>query len=267
MEKFLFTSLFLFFLLIVPSIVESLQVSNLSSIETMRPGEKKQVTIQLINDRDVSEKVSLKLVDYACNSQGEHFFNELTDNALRSNASWIRLGQEFITLAPRETRDIYYIIEVPAENLLLRGSYWSVLLIEPLDVLSSTRSTEEGLHLCIKIRYAHHIVTNVGGGTPKISVLKKEIQKIEGKRYLRFHVVNEGELFLNPSLTLKLYNKKGELERSFKTQPERLYPGNPQCFLVDINNISEEWMQEKLTGFFLFEGKDNYLFGDRFVYP
>src|SRR5947208_156094 len=99
--------------------VYGFQVSNLSTIENFKPGDKKQVQIKLINDRDVVENVDLKLTNFSCNSDGQCFFDDLCETSKkysRSNAAWMTLGQQRISLAPGETRTWFYSIEVPQNN-------------------------------------------------------------------------------------------------------------------------------------------------------
>lgn len=253
--------------------LKSLQVNNLSCLENLTPGSKKQVRITLTNDRSVPEKLEFKLVDYACNSDGKHFFGETisegaSEKYWRSSKEWIQLGQNHITLDPGETRDVYYIIEVPESNSSeLNGSYWNVLLIEPIDQELLKETTNEGFQLRIKLRYAHHTVVNIGEAIPKLKILKKEIKKIDDKQYLCIHVLNEGNLFFYPTLTFKLYDSDGKLEKTLKANPERLYPGNSQSFYLDLLDLSQERISKKLSGFILFDGENNLLFGDKFSYP
>ena len=256
----------------MPSISHGLQVNNLSSLENLKPGEKKQIKITLTNDQDKAEQVDLKLTNYSCNSEGQHFFDEdehdinASIKASRSNATWINIGQNRFIMEPSEKRDIYYTITAPNDSTL-KGSYWSVLLIEPAGNRALQAPSDDGFSLQIKIRYAHHIVTNFGEGAPKLKILKKEIKEIETKRYLCIHVLNEGDLFFNPTSTLKLYDAEGRLEKTIEAQSERLYPGNSQCFYLDLQGIPENRLTEKLNGFLLFDGKNDILFGDKFTYP
>lgn len=253
-----------------PTSLLGLQVNNLSCLEKLNPGEKKQIQIILINDSDSKEQVNLKLANYACNSDGEHFYDEDYLNDLikypRSNKSWIDHGLSQIYLEPRETRNIYYTIHVPNDDTLV-GSYWSILLIEPQGTTLSKDTVNEGFSLQIKIRYAHHIIASIGDATPKLKILKKEIKEINGKPFLCLHVLNEGNLFFEPNLTLKLYDDNGKLEATLKSQSERLYPGNSQCFLLNVETLSEEKLKGKLIGFLLFDGNENLFFGDKFTYP
>lgn len=259
-------NIFFIFSLLSPFFAEALQVSDFSVVEKLKPGEKRQVSLTLFNDRDTEEQVNLSLVDYGCNSEGQHFFGDLPEKAMRSNISWVHLGQDRVKLAPQERRAIYYVIEVPKDSSL-KGSYWSVLLIEPTEILNAENLEKGQFKVNVKIRYAHHIVTNIGEGTTALKLFKKEIKEIEGKRYLCIHVLNEGDQFFVPSLTLKLYDRKGVLKKTLETQTERLYPGNPQSFLVDIGDLTEDELRNELSGFVLFDAKGDHVFGDRFTYP
>lgn len=260
---------FLFLLLLLGSFypLVGLQVSNLSTIENLRPGEKKRIQLTLINDKDYEESVDLKLADYGCNSDGEHFFDEPAGKAARSNAAWILLGQERVTLTAQEKRDLYFMIDVPSDDKL-QGSYWSVLLIEPTDMMPNEKDEKEGLQLKIKIRFAHHIVANIGeNAAPKLKVLKKEMKTIGTENYLCLHVLNQGDLFFNPDLTLSIYDEEGKLEKVLKAPPERLYPGNSQSYYLNLKDFTESRLQQPFKGFMLFDGQDHHLFGDRFNYP
>lgn len=263
-----------FFLLFIFSVnfslLQGLQVSNLSTLETLAPGEKKRIQLTLKNDKNVEELIELKLVDYSCDSTGAHFYDEpigvRSNGKLRSNLDWIHLGQERVKLEPNEERTIYYFLEAP-QDTSLNGSYWSVLLIEPAQTIPFEGKTEEGLSVNIVIRYAHHIITNVGNGSPKLKIIKKEIQLIDEKPHLCLHVKNLGTLFYNPAVSLKIYDKEGKLENTLQGSSERLYPGNSQCFYLPLSGLSSERIKEPIRGFILFDGKEAPLFGDRFTYP
>lgn len=246
------------FLLLCAAELQSLQVSGLTYLNTFKPGESAQVRVSLISDRDVSEMVDLKLCDYWCNSDGQHFFEDSGKQA-RSNASWIKLGSHREVVNPGETRDIYFTINVPQDNAL-KGSYWSVLLIEPSDALQTLSESEHGFQLHIKVRYAFHIVSNVGQGTPALKIANKGLQEINGKKYFIADVVNTGDWFLNPKLAVKFLDKQGKLAKSLETQTERLYPGSSVRYLADSADIPDG----KYTAFLLLDNGDGRLFGDTF---
>jgi hypothetical protein len=238
--------------------INALEVSGLTFQNSMKPGETTRATITLISDKNQPEIVDLKLCDYSCNSDGQHFFEDASKQA-RSNASWISLGSHREIVNPGERKEIYFTIKVPPDQNMT-GSYWSVLLIEPSDPLHTMAESEHGLQLQVKIRYAFHIVTDVGTSKPALKVVKKEIEQLDGKNYFAVDVENTGNLFLNPKLTIKLFTKQGKLEKTMETQTERLYPGSSARFFADSQGVSAG----KYTAFLLLDNADGKIFGDSF---
>lgn len=250
-----------FFLAFLPAASQALLVSDLIYEDTLQPNMSKVARINLFNDRDRPEKIHLKLYHYSCNSEGQHFFEETSEIHPRSNASWIQLSTDYLVLAPGERQDFYYTIQVPSQ-IDLKGSYWSVLMIEPADEMSNNTS-QEGFKLNIKIRFAHHIVTHVGEGKVKINIFKKEIVDLDGQKMYSIHVSNEGEQFLNPKLTLKLYDATGALISTLDGGKERLYPGCSQRYSIDVQNIPDG----PYKGFLILDNGDHHLFGEHLTYP
>jgi hypothetical protein len=249
-----FTILLLFF----ASPLIGLQVSSLSYCGEFKPGETKQVKVTLINEKEHVEKVEFHLCDYACTSEGLHFFEE-PGKMERSNASWISLSQEQVTLEPKSQLDFFYKIEAP-NNPSLIGSFWSVLLIEPQQAIQKLTEKENGFTMDVKIRYVHHIVTNLKNGNAKLKITNKEFKIMDNKQFLKISVLNTGDLFINPKLTLKLYDDQGKLKNTLEGQTERLYPGNSQSYLVATDGVESG----KFTGFLLLDNGDNNFFGDTF---
>lgn len=250
--------IFCFFFLGLAFDASALQVSGLTYLNTVRPGEKVNFTVTLISDKDQPELVEFKLCDYSCNSDGQHFFEDIGTQQ-RSNARWITLGSHHETINPGERRDVYVTIDVP-KDLNLKGSYWSILLIEPTVPLQTLTEAEHGFRLHVKVRYAYHIVTNVGVGNPSLKITKKGIDFVGGKKHFVVDVNNTGDLFLNPKMTLKLFSKQGKLEKTQETQPERLYPGSSSRYLVDGNELKAG----DYTAFLLLDNSDGKIFGDTF---
>lgn len=256
MQHYIFFILFTLF----PIFLDALIVNDLSFSAAMTPGESRQVKLSLINESAQPEVVSFRLCDYTCNSNGEHAFDEPGNTQGRSNASWIRLNSDTLTLAPGQKEEFFYVIDAPQDSSL-DGSYWSVLLIEPSTPVSKLRNEVEGFHIDVKVRYAHHIVTTVGAGTPKLKVVDKEFKTIDGQQKLCVHVENTGTLFLEPKLTLKLYNSEGKVDKTLEGGKERLYPGCSQCYYLDAQEVDP---QAKLKGFLLLDAGGRNLFGEAF---
>lgn len=238
--------------------LEALQVGGLTYFNTLQPGESKTIPITLISDKNTPEFVELKLCDYGCNSEGQHFFEEVGTQP-RSNGSWINLNTLRETINPGEQKEIYFTIQVPKDKPL-KGSYWSVLLIEPSNPLHTLAEAKDGIQLQVKVRYAYHIVTNIGEGIPSIKILNKGLENSAGIKYFIVDTQNNGDLFLNPKMTVKLYNNKGKLERTLETQTERLYPGSSVRFMANADGL----LDGKYTAFLLFDNGDGRIFGDTY---
>lgn len=247
----------IFSILLMPTL-SGIQVSGLTYLDTFNPGESKQVRITLLSDKDKPELVEFKLSDYCCNSEGQHFFEDAGQHA-RSNTGWIKQSSYREVVQPGERRDIYLTVSVPNDNTLI-GSYWSVLLIEPSDPVQTLTEAENGFQLHVKVRYAFHIVTNIGEGTPALKITKKEISHLNGIPYFTVNVLNTGNIFLNPKMTLKLFSKQGKLEKTLETQTERLYPNSSSRFLANGEGLPDG----KYTAFLLLDNGDGRLFGDTF---
>lgn len=246
------------FILFVFTAVESLQVNGLSYIDKLSPGDKKQVKITLMNDKEQAETVALKLTDYSCNREGQHFFDPIGTQA-RSNAEWINFPMSQVTLAPKEHYDLIVTIDVPY-NPSSDGSYWSVLLIEPTEPFQTLKESENGFQLFVKVRYAYHFVTTLGNEKTAIKFLSTELKTLNEKKMISIDVENTGKVFINPKLTLKLFNDSGKLEKTIHTQAERIYPGMSSRYLLDADGIEEK----KYKAFLLFDNGDNHLWSHTF---
>lgn len=251
----LYSIIFLIFLF-APLIGQAVTLNSLSSLEKMKPGETKQIKLTLINEKDQAEQVELKLCNYSCNCEGQHFYEEASKHT-RSNLSWVSTNETRLTLEAGKSRDVYLTIQVPNDSAL-KGSYWSIVLVEPVDSLPFNGKAEKGFRLNVKVRFAYHIVVNIDEGIATLKVVKKDFKVIDGKKYLVIDVANTGELFLNPKLIVKLYNQKGGLETTLEGQSERLYPGLSQRYQLDIQSV----IPQKYTAFLLLDNGDKHLFGD-----
>lgn len=241
------------------SIIEGLQPNSLWFHADAKPGDTIPVKLTLVNERDVVEKIDLKPVDYSCNAKGEHFYDEPADST-RSSAKWIDIPSHRVEIPAKGQVEVLYTIQVP-NNPELHGTYWNVILIEPTDPLpAKNEKKDDQFQLLVKIRYAYHVVVNIGKGDPSLKILDKTLTEQDGKQLYFLDVANNGDFFLNPKLTLKAYNDKGQLINTFTDQEQRIYPGSSVRYTLDISNLKPD----HYTGFLLLDNGDKHLFGDRF---
>jgi hypothetical protein len=84
--------------------------------------------VSVTNTGDEPISLKLYLADSRFLPDGSEW-NVPVGGHARSCASWIALGEQSVSLAPGETREVTVVMEVPDE---MRGSYWSKLYIEEL---------------------------------------------------------------------------------------------------------------------------------------
>lgn len=239
--------------------MESLVVrSDLVCQMQVTPACSKTGKIDLFNDADTPVAVRLQTADYSFNANGETFFQE-PETSPRSNASWIEISQDYIVIPAKGQADVFYTVHVPDDDQLI-GSYWSVILIEP-DTVDTKRLKDKDseFQLHIKVRYANLVVCNLPKGTPSVAILDTKLVEQDAQRYFFIDVANNGTLYLNPTLTLKLYDSQGRLQLDSTTTPEKIVPSSSKRFSVDVSKLKEQNYQ----GFLLLDNGDETVFGHR----
>lgn len=238
---------------------DALNVGELSCLEKMQPGETRRVKISIFNEKDTPELAELTLHDYECNGKGENFYRDPGELA-RSSTPWVHLSANRVQLQPKTGADVYLTIEVPKDDTL-KGSYWNVVMVTPVEAVKSPKEEKEGFKLHIRTRFAYHAVITIGDkGAGKLKIDKKEIVAINKKKYLAVHVLNSGEIYLYPKLTIKLYNEQGKLEKTLNGSNQRLYPGSTSKYLVDVDGVDPK----SYKAFLALDNGDKYVFGDSF---
>ena len=219
------------------------------------PGQEIPVCIPLGNDSETPMRITLKQCDYLFEADGTNHFDPLGVHP-RSNGKWITLHTDQVVLNPCGTTDLFYKIRVPNDPQL-KGSYWSLILIEP-DQVFLPAAQQPGMLLQIKVRYAYLIVTTFKGGKGDLKI-DNLTQTLGNEKRAAFDVLNTGTLFLEPRLTLQLYNAQGELVQTKKGAPEKLLPTTSAKYYVDLNDTQPG----TYSGLLLFESGDEHLFGER----
>lgn len=197
-------------------------------------GETYQGTIVLRNPTDTDQQVKIYQKDYLYNYKGENFYGEPGEDS-RSNAEWISLGSQQLTLDPHEKRTITYTVDVPDDETLT-GTYWSMIMVEGSP--KSPSEKKSGASIIQNTRYAVRIDTNIGGtGTRKIRIIDSQLKKTDQGLSFQLNVKNTGERYLAPIVVLEVYDKKGETIGRFKTQKFSLHPGCSVGYLVSLPEL------------------------------
>lgn len=249
-------TLFFFLIWVLAGSAEGVVKGDQTRHFQVSPGQELPVFIPLGNDSDQPMRITLKQCDYLFEANGINHFDPIGSHP-RSNGKWITLHTDQVVLAPQSTTDLFYKIRTPNDPSL-KGSYWSLILVEPDQVLQPV-AQQPGVHLQIKIRYAYLIVTTFKGGEGELKVLNLTQEVVGDEKRASFDVANEGTLFLEPKLTLQLYGQKGELVATKKELAEKILPNTSTRYYVDLHGLN----QGHYSGLLLLESGDEHLFGER----
>jgi hypothetical protein len=196
------------------------------------PGETYTGTILLRNTTSEEQEVKLYQTDYAFLAGGQTRYASAGSTA-RSSAAWISVQPAQLVLRPNAEAIVSYTVSVPAA-VESSGSYWCMVMVEPIGKGSPTSSLQPGspdrtrIGLMPIIRYGIQLVTHmprVGNRTAELAdaaLLKHD----GGARSLRYAVVNTGQQAYRPKLTTEIYDPRGQLAARFENARGLVYPGS-----------------------------------------
>ena len=186
------------------------------------------------------QEVKIYQNDYFFNAEGEKSYLEM-GSLERSNARWITFfPSRFIVPANDKTVVTYEIEAPPGESLV--GTYWSMLMVEPIPEsspeASGNRNEDEVVAVRQVLRYALQIVTHIGGtGTRQLKVVHASLYKEDDAVELHIDVENTGERWLRPQLTADVFASDGAKLPGIVGRRRRLYPGTSVRFSVDLSTL------------------------------
>lgn len=198
-------------------------LNGLTHENQIQPGENYRGFIQIQNTAKTEKSVSVYSRDYWFSYTGESK-HDPAGTLDRSNAEWITFTPELVTLAPNEITTINFEVNVP-KNDTLRGTYWSVLMVEGI-VPPDTTNHKKGVTINTAIRYAVQIITNIGNtGNSNMQFLGMQLTKQNDNNVLNVVVENTGERILRPEMNLELFDESGNSVAVFKSERRKTYPG------------------------------------------
>lgn len=212
-------------------------MGDLSHERTSAPGETYSGTIVVRNMGDSPEEVKIYQTDYRFNCEGKSFYDE-PGNHPRSNAGWITFSPKRVMIPPKEEMSIQFMVEVPASDSLF-GTYWSVLMVEPIPRSSPESSLpERTLGIQTVVRYAIQIVTHIGDtGTKKVRFMGTQLFRDGEKRIFQVDIENVGDRMLRPSMMLQVFDMEGKEYGPFESEPQRIYPGTSVRHRFDVTSL------------------------------
>jgi hypothetical protein len=206
--------------------------SKLTHESVASPGQAYSGSIEIGNSSDQPQDVRVLLTDYRSNAAGESMY-DVPAGQMRSNAGWIDYSPEYLTLPAKGTALISYNVKVPPLDTL-RGSYWCVLMIEPMTKIDPFH-IEKTLQISSKVRYAIKIVTNIGAANKEVTFLASEIISKEQAKALQVDLGNDGDSVVRPTLSLQLFDLEGTSAGTFSAEYQTIFPECAKRYLIPLD--------------------------------
>jgi len=255
---------FMSFLLIIalasPAAAGVSVLGGLTYEMTLKPGGEYEGTIQLLNSGDEPAQVRIFQTDYSFFSDGRTYYGE-PGTTPRSNAGWLNVSPSRVTIPPKETVSIYYVAKAP-DDPALTGTYWSVIMIEPLAETGSPNiKSQDGkvtLGLQTVIRYAVQIITNIGEtGNSAMRLADNRLLHRDGKTILQADIENVGDRWMSPAVYAEFYDKDGRSVGRYESGKQRVFPSCSVRHLFDLTAVPVG----SYTALFVFDNGDDRVFG------
>ena len=168
---------------------------SLTQDKVAQPGETYSGVIGIRNTGSEPVEAKVFQTDYAFSADGRNDYGP-PGRLPRSNASWLRLGQEQIIVLGTSTAKVRYEMKVPGDAKL-KGSYWSLVMVQPVSAKEESRGGPPNkltAQLSQVIRYAIQMVTDIGKtGQPQLAFGNPQVVKKGGERVFVIDAENPGE--------------------------------------------------------------------------
>lgn len=232
---------------------------------TVAPGQVYEGLLVLTNPGDEPEEVRLYQYDYVSDAEGRGVYSEPGKHP-RSNAAWLRLGQDRVVVPPGQQVAVAYTVRVP-QDATLKGTYWSVIIVEPVEAnVTAPAEASPGPRIAMRQvwRYAVHVVTDIGAtGQVRLTFAQPRLVKDrEGNFVFQVDLVNDGERWLQPAVWLELYDQRGASVGRFEGLYRRLYPGSSGRQRIPLGRLTPGSYQALLVA----DNGDAQVFAARYTF-
>ncbi len=224
------------------------------------PGHVYEGTILVQNMSQETQMIKVYARDYHFYADGRKFYDE-PGGLARSNASWITFLPDQTEIPPGETETIRYTVQVPNDSQL-RGTYWSMLLVEPVPKIDPEDLTKnaENVNFAVRqvFRIAVQIITHIGdAGLREVKFINTQVLQSKDQRILQVDVENTGEQWLRPVLWVEMYDEQGAFQGKYGGQRWRIYPGTSVRYQVDLTPVPAGVFKVLVV----LDNLDDYVFG------
>ena len=211
--------------------------SPLTQVKTVTAGETYRGTIAIRNTGDTAAEVKIYQTDYRFWADGRDEFGP-PGGLTRSNAKWIRLSQEQLSVLPHDRGRVDYEVNVPGDAVLV-GTYWSAIMIEEVTASEDHAPRRNEAQLREVVRYALQVITEIGEtGKGEIAFRDARLTKEKGGRVFIVDIENTGERWLQTNVWLELRDGDGHPAGRFAGPRLRTFPGTSVRNRIDLSAAS-----------------------------
>jgi hypothetical protein len=235
-------------------------VNGLTHERIASSGQTYETIVIIKNFSESPSRVKVYQTDFHFYSDGRQIHSE-AGKLERSNAGWISYYPKSVVLSAGESAEVKCTVQIPEDDTLC-GTYWSLLMVEPVPEVQAELKQEQKAQVSYGItqvvRYAAQIITHIeDSGIRQIKFLDTQFLKEEEKKILQVDVENTGERWLRPILYVELYNEKGDHIGRFEGGKWRIYPGTSVRYRVDLSTLAEGTYKAMI----IVDNLDEYVFG------
>lgn len=211
----------------LPDDVDGVSVaSSLRNVHQASPGETQVIEITLKNTGEAAAAATIVHVDFVLDDQGDPIERPLHSLAT-SNASWSEVASQ-VEVPARGTIDVPVTVEVPPDAEA--GTYWSMLMVEPVGTTVDQENVEAGVRTTVTVsfRFGVTLITNVGQPAERNLLFRDPAlanDEASGTRTLSVTIDNPTRFLASTELWLELYDAQGNMVSEVQGGTLRIYPG------------------------------------------
>lgn len=224
------------------------------------PGQVQEGSIIVQSGSDVAQEVVVYQRDYRFASDGSNVYGE-PGSEERSNSSWISFFPSQFTLPPGESQKVSWTVTVPEEEDL-RGTYWSMLMVEPAKPRVRPEARDEAVAITSVIRYGIQLSTTVGeDGEHALAFTSVQAVQKDGRTSVELHVENTGEAKLEPWMWVEVFDTEGASRGRFHGDRRRIYPNCSVRCDIGLPELPEG----QYTALIVVDNGDSHVFGSQLL--
>lgn len=231
--KGIFLACFLSVLLPFTSRASIEVVGSLRHVHKGVAGEVYKGEIKVQNTGATDQEIKVYQTDLLYNYKDYTYYNTPVSQK-RSNAKWIKFSPKTTVVKAHTSIYIQYTVTIPKSDTL-KGTYWSVIMVEGVTPIVPN---QKGVTINTVIRYAIQVVTDMKNkGVGKLTFLKPTMVK-EGKQlFLAIDLENKGQHFIAPDLTIKIFDRDGNMVKELTAPRKGIFPTCSTRFRFNLEGL------------------------------